>query len=35
MKIWQCYNDLAAQEWYYGPDDVLTLDGTGEEESSR
>ncbi|KAF8914423.1 carbohydrate-binding module family 13 protein [Gymnopilus junonius] len=28
MKIWQCYDDLRAQQWYYGPDNSLTLDGT-------
>ena len=27
MKIWQCFDGLAAQQWYYTPDQRIALDG--------
>ena len=29
MKIWQCYDNLAAQQWVYGNDNKITLEGKG------
>ncbi|KDR84330.1 hypothetical protein GALMADRAFT_237117 [Galerina marginata CBS 339.88] len=28
MKIWQCYDNLPAQLWYYAPDNTLILSGS-------
>ena len=27
MKIWQCYDGLAAQQWYYTNDQRIALEG--------
>lgn len=29
MKIWQCYENLPAQEWYYTEDFRIALTGKG------
>lgn len=29
MKIWQCYDNLPAQQWYYTDDDRIALEGKG------
>ena len=29
MKIWQCYDGLAAQQWYYTADDRISLENQG------
>jgi hypothetical protein len=29
MKIWQCYDDLPAQQWYYTDDNRLAVEGKG------
>jgi hypothetical protein len=30
MKIWQCYNNLPAQKWYYTDDNRIALEGQGK-----
>ncbi|KAJ3512418.1 hypothetical protein NMY22_g15336 [Coprinellus aureogranulatus] len=30
MKIWQCYDNLAAQQWYFTPDNRIALEGQGQ-----
>ncbi|KAF8652201.1 hypothetical protein AX16_004504 [Volvariella volvacea WC 439] len=30
MKIWQCYDDLPAQEWFYTDQATIQLDGQGQ-----
>jgi hypothetical protein len=29
MKIWQCYDNLPAQAWYYTSDNRIALTGKG------
>lgn len=29
MKIWQCYDNLPAQQWYYTADNRIALEGQG------
>lgn len=29
MKIWQCYDGLAAQQWYYTGDNRIALTNQG------
>ena len=29
MKIWQCYDNLPAQEWYYTDDNRVALENQG------
>ena len=29
MKIWQCYDNLPAQEWYYTTDNRIALENQG------
>lgn len=29
MKIWQCYDNLPAQEWYYTADNRIALENQG------
>ena len=29
LKIWQCYDNLQAQQWYYTDDQRIVLNGTG------
>jgi len=26
LKIWECYDNLPAQQWYYTPDNRIVLD---------
>ncbi|KIK51386.1 carbohydrate-binding module family 13 protein [Collybiopsis luxurians FD-317 M1] len=30
MKIWQCYDNLAAQQWYFTDDNRVALEGKGQ-----
>ena len=30
MKIWQCYDNLPAQAWYYTDDERIALTGQGK-----
>ena len=29
MKIWQCYDNLPAQQWYHTDDNRLAVEGKG------
>ncbi len=33
MKIWQCYDNLPAQQWYYMGDNRIALEGKGLSSS--
>lgn len=33
MKVWQCYDGLDAQAWYYTDDDRIALTGKGKIHS--
>ena len=32
MKIWQCYANLPAQQWFYTDDNRIAVEGKGTSE---